>query len=103
MPRPRSRTIAGKPEPDIRLRLALRAGARYPAFKRLYRDDWLQVANLCCWLQSSKNLTECEFSRLAGRIFYAAAREYGFRRKYQPGNKKAPMAQMEVALYENTH
>lgn len=90
MARPHSRTIAGKPEPDIRLRLALRAGKRFPAFRRLYREDWLQTAHYCCWLQSSKNLTCAEFSRLAGRIFYAASRQYGFRREYQVGNRKGP-------------
>lgn len=88
MARPHSRTIAGKPEPQIRIRLAIRAGKRFPALRRMFPADWLQTAHLCTCLQASKNLTCTEFSRLAGRIFYATAREYGFRREYAQGNRK---------------
>lgn len=57
----------------------------------------MQTAHYACCLQSSKHLTQRQFSRLAGRIFYAAARGYGFKRAYLTGNRKGPSVQCEIA------
>jgi hypothetical protein len=72
-----------------RLRIARGHGwRRFPLFCEKFRDDAEQTAWMVALTCRQKHLTTREFQRLCGRIWYAVARAYGFRRAYRAGNNK---------------
>jgi len=86
----RPRTSDGfKPPMQTRLRIARSIGwRRYRLFAERNREDFEQTAVLVALLGGKKHRTIEDFRRFCGRIWYAVARDYGFRRKYAPGNRK---------------
>lgn len=64
---------------------------RFRLFSLLFPADFAQTAWVIALSRPAKHDTVREFQRVAGRMWYAAARQYGLMRRYQPGagNKKS--------------
>jgi hypothetical protein len=88
MPRPRTSDRL-KPPMETRLRIArLHGQRRFPRLFESFREDAEQTVWMVAFSCRQKHLTTREFQRLCGRIWYAVARAYGFRRAYRSGNQK---------------
>jgi hypothetical protein len=74
----------------VRITLAV-ARRRYAPLYDRFREDCRQEAYLLVLSQRGKHLTVKEQFRRADRHFYAMAKRYGFRRTYQPGNRKTAL------------
>ena len=78
-----------KPPMDTRLRVARSHGLRYyQLFAERFPQDFSQTIPLIALMAGSKHRTLKQYHRFCGRIWYAVARDYGFRRLYAPGNRK---------------
>lgn len=72
-----------------RLRVARSHGLRYyRLFAERFPQDFSQTIPLIALIAGTKHQTLNQYQRLCGRLWYAVARDYGFRRLYVPGNKK---------------
>jgi len=74
---------------ETRLRIArIHGQRRFPLLFEWFRDDAEQTVWIIACSRRGKHMTIREFQRLAGRLWYAAARDYGFRRTYRRGNRQ---------------
>lgn len=77
---------------ETKLRIAQVHGKRrFRAFWCLFPRDAEQTAWVIALSRPGKHDTVREFQRVAGRLWYRAAREYGLMRRYQrgAGNQKS--------------
>jgi hypothetical protein len=74
---------------QTRIRIARDIGwRRFRLVALRHRQDFEQTVVLVALLAGRKHRTIGDFQRFCGRIWYAVARDYGFRRRYATGNKK---------------
>ena len=101
---PRPRTSDGlKPPMETRLRIArIHGQRRFPLLFERYREDAEQTVYMVAFSCRQKHLTMRAFQRLCGRLWYAVARAYGFRRAYRAGNQKTGWYPSEEQLDANS-